>query len=412
MEEPKPKIIDELKKAATSSVGIVGTAVEGTKQITGSTATAVDNAIKTFDNLQGVVKTVGVESQKQIENISDVARELESSIGSAGSTVINTSGSAVGSVIGESGTAASAVIGESGAAASAAIGSVKQSITEGSKSIFALNNILLNVLDNSKENIGESAEKSTQALANTAGAVATLTSAVSEIASATKQSAEFSKKMISFTTTLVTATTDKITNILTQPIPISKKQELIKGETKKEIEAKKREFRTNMSTIIKEKTNEANGYIRLLNNMNCNNRFFKKDTSDRCSENINKTSSIIPKINTIGYSYLAQLATIFTTAPTLVDKIQTDVTNENLDELKNTANSVVLEIVTKILSLIDKLINTLDKIIDELKYMVDPSLVSNTNSESTSMGGKRKSKRRAFKKRRSTRKNRSTKKHK
>jgi hypothetical protein len=270
----------------------------------------------------------------------------------------------------------------------------------------------LHVLDNSKENIGESAQKSTQALANTAGAVATLTSAVSEIANATKQSAEFGKKMISFTTILLTSTTDKITDILTRQMSISEKQDLIKNETKTMIKTKGHEFRTNMKNIIEEKKKEANGYIRLLNNMNCNNRFFKKDTSDRCNENIKKTSSIIPKINTIEYSYLSQLSTIFTTAPTQVDTIETDVTNGNLDELKNKLNSVFLEIVKQILSLMTRLINTLDKIIDELKYMVDPNLVSNTSNEPPNMGGKRKSKRRAFKKRRSTKKNRSTKKHK
>jgi hypothetical protein len=124
LEQPNPTIINELKKAATATAGILPTAAQGANQITGSTMTAVNNAINTFDNLQGVVKTTANESTAQIENLSKVASDLENSIGSAGSTVITASGAAVGSVISES-----------GAAAKEAFGTVKHSINEGSKSI-------------------------------------------------------------------------------------------------------------------------------------------------------------------------------------------------------------------------------------------------------------------------------------
>jgi hypothetical protein len=214
--------------------------------------------------------------------------------------------------------------------------------------------------------------------------------------------------MLSFTTTIITTASDKIISKLKQELTNDQKQKLIKSESIKEFEISRTEFRKKMENIIKGKVAEANGYIRLLTSLDCRRYLDIIRPSDACSKITNDAQFIIKRLNAIGYGYLIKLANIFTTAPVRISGININLEDYTIDKLKNEVNSIFFIICEDVLKLIDELIKKLDEIITELQNMVQSKIQS---PEVKTLGGKRKSKKRAYKKRRSTKKNRSTRKH-
>jgi cellobiose-specific phosphotransferase system component IIA len=367
------------------------TASQGANTLTGSTINAVNTGINTVDSLTNVVKVSADESANQLKQLSQVTIDLQKSIGSASTTVIDESGSAAGKTIESLGNATKITVDALG-----------NTIKKGSDSVNEVNNIVLEVLKKSKANTGQVAENTTQSLA-------TLTNAVADIATATKKSVKFGVDMLSFTTTIITTASDKIINKLTQELSDDEKQKLIKSESIKAFEISRTEFRRKMENIIKGKVYEANGYIRLLTSLDCSRYLDIIRPSDACSKITNDTRFMIKRLNAIGYTYLIKLANMFTTAPVRIHGIKINPEHYTTDKIKNEVNIIFFTICEDVLKLIDELINELDKIITELQIMVQSKIQS---PEVQKLGGKRKSKRRAFKKRRSTKKNRSTRKHK
>ena len=384
-------MLKSVQDTATAIGNTATTAVQGANTLTGSTINTVNTGINTVDSLTNVVKVTIDESADQLKQLAQVTQDLEKSIGSASTTVIDESGSAAGKTIGSLGDATKITVDALG-----------NTIKKGSDSVNEVNNIVLEVLKKSKANTGQVAENTTKSLA-------TLTNAVADIATATKTSVKFGVDILSFTTTIITTASNKIINKLTQELPNDEKQKLIKSESIKEFEKSSKDFRKRMVNIINGKVDEAKGYIRLLTSLDCNRYLDIIRPSDACSKITNDTQLIIKQLTETGHSYLIKLATIFTAAPVSIHGIKLNLESYNTEKLKNEVNIIFFTICEKVLKLIDELINELDIIIKKLQNMVQSKIQS---PEVKTLGGKRKSKRRALKKRRSTKKNRSTRKHK